>query len=160
MKKIVFVSLALLAFAGPAMADKAAYCQAYARDFSDQTATDKAMWQHKFQIALDACLAQGKQAAKAPAPKKPVVSKPIPKLEKPVVTESAPEPEKSAVAKPAPMQEKTAVAKPLSTKLVAGTPEWNSYCAQKYTSFIPKTGMYRSKTGVARKCLVTSDFKG
>ena len=136
MKKILLIGLALCAFAGPAFADKAAYCQAYARDFSDQATTDKALWQHKFQIALDACLAQGKQAVKAPAPKKLVVSKP------------APQPEKAVVAKPA------------STVLVAGTPEWNSYCAQKYTSFIPKTGMYLSKTGVARKCLVTPDFKG
>ena len=168
MKKIVFVSFALLAFAGPALADKAAYCQAYARDFSDQTATDKAMWQHKFQIALDACLGQGKQVAKAPASKKHVVSKP----EKPVVTESAPEPAKPVVTEPAPVLDKvavvkpahqlkkTSVAKPPSTALVAGTPHWNSYCAQKYTSFNPKTGMYLSKTGVARKCLVPSGFRG
>lgn len=148
MKKIVFVSLALLAFSGPALADRAAYCQAYARDFSDQSATDKAMWQHKFQIALDACLTHGKQVAKAPAPKKQVVSKPAPVLKKTVVV------------KPAPVQEKAAVVEPLSTKLVAGTPEWNSYCAQKYTSFNPKTKTYLSKTGVARKCIVTSDFKG
>ena len=136
MKKILLIGLALGAFAAPALADKAAYCQAYARDFSDQAATDKAMWQHKFQIALDACLSQGKQAAKAPAPKKVVTSKPTPK------------PEKSVDAKPA------------SATLVAGTPEWNDYCTKKYTSFIPKTGMYLSKTGVARKCIVTPDFKG
>ena len=168
MKKIVFLGVALMAFAGPALADKAAYCQAYARDFSDQTATDKAMWQHKFQIALDACLGQGKQVAKEPAPKKPIVTKP----EKPVVAESAPEPEKPVVAKPAPKLEKvaaakpapkpkkTAVAKPPSAALVAGTPEWNSYCAQKYTSFNPKTGMYLSNTRVARKCFVPSNYKG
>ncbi len=136
MKKIVFVCLASMAVAGPAFADKAAYCQAYARDFSDQVATDKAMWQHKFQIALDACLGQGKQVAKAPVPKKQVAPKPVP------------EPVKAAIAKPP------------STALLAGTPQWNSYCAQKYTSFNPKTGMYLSKTGVARKCLVPSGFKG
>ena len=183
MKKIVFVSLALMACAGPAMADKAAYCQAYARDFSDQVATDKIMWQHKFQIAIDACLGQGKQVTKGPAPKKQVVSTPVSKPDQPVLTDTAPEPEKLAVAKPAPKLEKVAVAKsapklekvavakpaskpekvvvakPPSAALVAGTPQWNTYCAQKYTSFNPKTGMYLSKTGVARKCVVPSGFK-
>ncbi len=136
MKKVIFASLALWIFAGPALADKAAYCQAYARDFSDQATTDKTLWQHKFQIALDACLAQGRQAAKASVPKR------------------------IAAAKPAPAPEKVIVTKTPSATLVAGTPEWNSYCAKKYTSFTPKTGMYQSNTGVARKCMVTSDFKG
>ena len=136
MKRFFLMWLALGVFAAPAMADKAAYCQAYARDFSDQATTDKTLWQHKFQIALDACLAQGKQTAKPSATKKKVASEPAPK------------PEKAIIAKTA------------STALVAGTPEWNDYCTKKYTSFIPKTGMYLSKTGVARKCLVTPDFKG
>ena len=131
MKKFLLMGLALGAFAGPALADKAAYCQAYARDFSDQATTDKTVWQHKFQIALDACLGQGKKIAKVQVAHKPVAVAAAPK-----------------------------VAKPAATTLVAGTPEWNSYCAKKYTSFDEKTGMYQSKTGVARKCLVTADFKG
>ncbi|MEP6827818.1 MAG: hypothetical protein ABJA10_07065 [Aestuariivirga sp.] len=141
MRRIAFIILAGGLFASPALADKAAYCQAYARDFSDQTATDKATWQHKFQIALDACLAGHKQVAKS-APVKAVA------------------PAKQAVAKPAPAPQEPVDVKPASATLVAGTPEWNDYCTKKYTSFSEKTGMYMSKTGVARKCLVTPDFKG
>lgn len=141
MKKILLWGLGLALFTAPAMADKAGYCQAYARDFSDQATTDKAEWQHKFQIALDACLGQSKKAAITPAVQTPVVQKRV-------------------VAAPAPKVEKPVVAKPASATLLAGTPEWNSYCAKKYTSFDAKTGMYQSKTGVPRKCLVTSDFKG
>ncbi len=138
MKRILF-SLVLAAIsASPALADKAAYCQAYARDFSDQSATDKAMWQHKYQIALDACLAQHQQSPKTAATK-------------------AQAPKAAVAAKPAPAPAKV---KPASLGLVAGTPEWNDYCTKKYTSFNVKTGMYQSKTGVPRKCMVTSDFKG
>ena len=141
MRRIAFVICAAGVLATPALADKAAYCQAYARDFSDQIATDKATWQHKFQIALDACLAGHKQVAKS-APAK------------------APAPLKQATAKPAPTPQEPVVAKPASATLVAGTPEWNDYCNRKYTSFNEKTGMYLSKTGVARKCIVTPAFKG
>ena len=141
MKRIAFTILAAGLFASPALADKAAYCQAYARDFSDQTASDKVMWQHKFQIALDACLAGHKQMAKS-APARTVA------------------PPKQEAAKTAPKPQEPVVAKRDSTTLIAGTSEWNDYCAKKYSSFNVKTGMYVSKTGVARKCLVTPDFKG
>ena len=141
MRRIAFVICAAGVLATPALADKAAYCQAYARDFSDQAATDKATWQHKFQIALDACLAGHKQAVK---------SAPI---------KAAP-PSKQAAAKPTPTPQEPVVAKPASATLMAGTSEWNNYCTKKYTSFSVKTGMYLSKTGVARKCIVTPDFKG
>ena len=141
MRRIALILLAAGLFAAPALADKAAYCQAYARDFSDQTATEKTVWQHKFQIALDACLAVHKQVLKLVPPK-------------------ASPPQKQVAAKTAPTPPEPEVAKPDSTTLVAGTPEWNDYCIKKYTSFNEKTGMYTSKTGVARKCLVTPDFKG
>ena len=141
MRRIAFVICAAGVLATPALADKAAYCQAYARDFSDQTATDKATWQHKFQIALDACLAGHKQVAKS-------------------IPVKAAAPAKRVAAKLAPTPQEPVVAKPASATLVAGTPEWNGYCTKKYTSFNDKTGMYLSKTGVARKCIVTPDFKG
>ncbi|MDE2385476.1 MAG: BA14K family protein [Alphaproteobacteria bacterium] len=158
MKRIVVPGLALLALSAglavPAMADRAAYCQAYARDFADQRGTDKATWQHKYQIALDSCLAQGKPAVKAkeatpaapapvPAPKAVEAKAPAPK---PVPAAAKPPVAADATAEPA--------------KLTPGTPEWNDYCAKKYTSFNAKTGMYLSHTGVQRHCLVTKDFKG
>ena len=141
MKRLALIFVTAGIFATPALADKAAYCQAYARDFSDQTATDKAMWQHKFQIALDACLAGHKSQANSAPPKTVPVKKQV-------------------AVKPAPPAPEPVVAKPASESLVAGTPEWNDYCAKKYTSFNVKTGMYTSKTGVARKCLITPDAKG
>ena len=148
MRRIAIIIWAAGVLATPALADKAAYCQAYARDFSDQTATDKATWQHKFQIALDACLAGRKQVVKS-APVKAAVPA------KQVAAKPAPAPQEPVDAKPA-----SADAKPASATLVAGTSEWNDYCTKKYTSFNVKTGMYLSNTGVARKCLVTPDFKG
>ncbi len=141
MKLSVASSLILLGLSAPALADKAAYCQAYAKDFSDQRTTDKVTWQHKYQIALDACLVSHKGILAKPTlvaapPPKPPVQKAEP-VAKPV--------------KPAPAA---------ATELAAGTPEWNDYCAKKYTSFNAKTGMYLSHTGVPRHCLVTPDFKG
>jgi hypothetical protein len=147
MKLPIASSLILLALSAPAWADKAAYCQAYARDFSDQRTTDKVTWQHKFQIALDACLANHTPLVARAA----VVTAPVAKdkLVKPIAVA------KPAVTKPAP----PVPVKP-ATELVAGTQAWNDYCAKKYTSFNVKTGMYLSKTGVERHCLVTKDFKG
>ncbi len=153
--KIVLGCAALVAACAttPALADKAAYCQAYARDFSDQRATDKLQWQHKYQIALDACLGSGKKTTAA--------TKPVTADNPPVATAAAqPVPKLPLVAKPAP----DPTVKPASTdalpNLVVGTPEWNDYCAKKYTSFSTKTGMYLSHTGVSRHCLVTNDLKG
>jgi hypothetical protein len=33
-----------------------------------------------------------------------------------------------------------------------GTPEWNAYCADKYRSFDPETGMYKAYSGQMRPC--------
>jgi hypothetical protein len=161
--KMPFVVLVMLASTGlwvaPAVADKAGYCQAYARDFSDSRATDKSEWQHKYDIALDACLAGGTKAAAEQAPAQPAPGTPKAVVAKPVV--KAPQP-----AKPAEAADQTPVpiVQPASEsalpKLVVGSPEWNDYCAKKYTSFSAKTGMYLSHTGVSRRCLVTKDFKG
>jgi BA14K-like protein len=120
----------LLLFATPAMADKPAYCAAYARDFADARSHEKPMWQHKYDIALQACLGP-------PAPT-------IIKVVKP--------------AKPKKVETPIAVDEPLPkpTQLVAGSEDWNTYCANKYTSFNPKTGTYMSKTGVERKCVVSA----
>jgi BA14K-like protein len=156
---IVFLSLTTVSFTSPARADKASYCQAYARDFSDQRATDKATWQHKYQIALDACLASNKpQAAAKPAPvpvQPAVVKVAAPKIVPPQ-PQVAP-PQEPLVAKPV-AQPGPVIAD--SAKLLPGTPAWNDYCAKKYTSFNAKTGMYLSHTGAQRHCLVTKDFAG
>ncbi len=139
MKLSLASSLILLAWAAPAWADKASYCQAYAKDFSDQRTTDKVTWQHKYQIALDSCLASHK----------PILAKPI-LVAAPPPIQQAPKP--VAVTKSAPPA--------APAQLVAGTAAWNNYCTKKYTSFNAKTGMYQSRTGVERHCLVTPDFKG
>ena len=153
--KVVLGCAALVAtFAiTPALADKAAYCQAYARDFSDQRATDKVQWQHKYQIALDACLGSGVKAT--------IAAKPVTVDKLPVATAAAqPVPKLPVVAKPAPETTVKPAGADALPNLVAGTPDWNDYCAKKYTSFSAKTGMYLSHTGVSRHCLVTNDLKG
>ena len=151
--KLYVAFIGAVAFAAtPAHADKAAYCQAYARDFSDQRATDKAQWQHKYQIALDACLGNGKRATIAVKPAT---------IDKPAVATSAaqPTPKPPLVAKPAPEPTVKPASSDAQPNLVAGTPEWNDYCAKKYTSFSTKTGMYLSHTGVSRHCLVSKDLR-
>jgi BA14K-like protein len=137
----ILAALVMLGFgavASPALADKSDYCAAYARDFADARSKDKPMWQHKYQIAQTACMAEPQNAEVA----KPVpVKKAVPKNVAPPVI--PPEP---VVVLPSPPT-------PKASKLVAGTPAWNDYCSKKYTSFNLKTGTYTSRTGVERKCL-------
>ncbi len=132
----------------PAFADKAAYCKAYARDFADQSSPDQTQWQHKYQIAIDACLTKHVAPTTKPMVFRPKTKNMVPAapVEKPVVVQAVTKP---PVAKP--------VIKPaaLPTALVQGSAEWNDYCTKKYVSFNAKTGTYQSKTGVERKCIVT-----
>jgi BA14K-like protein len=39
--------------------------------------------------------------------------------------------------------------------LAPGSTDWNIYCANKYTSFDPAKGTYKSFTGVERKCVLS-----
>jgi len=100
------------------------------------------MWQHKYQISLDACLAKHSKPAKAP-----LVFKPKTKNLEPAAP--APKPVVAAPVVAAP------VAKPKPAVLIAGSPDWNDYCSKKYVSFNAKTGTYTSKTGVERRCVVS-----
>jgi BA14K-like protein len=139
-----FIFTVVLA-ATPAFADKASYCKAYARDFADQTSVDEMSFQHKYQIAIDACLA--KHVA-------PQVKRPEPRVFRPVAPSVKP-----AIVIPKPVVA-APVVKPVApvAKVLAmapGSPEWNDYCAKKYVSFNAKTGTYQSKTGVERKCVVS-----
>lgn len=129
----IILALSLPAIAGPALAAKADYCAAYARDFADARTKDKPLWQHKYDIALAACMVE---------PTKSVVAKPAPPKQ------FAPKIEPEPIIPPEPIM----VEKP--AKLVAGSPEWNDYCIKKYNSFNIKKGTYLSRTGVERKCLV------
>ncbi len=152
----VVMAVAGLSFASPAHADQAGWCAAYARDFADARASDKTLWQHKYDIANKACLDEQKQ------PDAPAVKK--------VETSSTPQPQPKsaqvAAAKPEvvapPVTDKKMADKKLAdkSKSTSGAPEpgsaeWNAYCAKKYSSFDAKTGMYLSLTRVQRKCLYT-----
>lgn len=131
--------------ATPANASKAEYCAAYARDFADARATDKALWQHKYDIAQASCLAPPK-----PAPLVKITTpKPKPKVQE--IVEIPPEP--TLDPGPEPVIEKPA--KKLRLILEPGSAAWNVYCDKKYSSFNPVTGTYTSRTGTERKCLVT-----
>lgn len=139
--KQTLTGLLLMAFvthAFPALAAKVDYCAAYARDFADAQTHDKTIWQHKYDIANAACLAEPQANAQV-IKAKPIVKKPTTKLKIAVPAEPEATPA-SASAKP---------------KLEPGSENWNSYCANKYTSFNAKTGTYTSHTGVERKCVVS-----
>lgn len=129
--------------AAPANANKADYCAAYARDFADARATDKALWQHKFDIAQASCIAPPKSVSVV----KIAVPKTKPKVQE--LVEIPPEPTPDPVPEPK-------VTKKLRLILEPGSEAWNVYCGKKYTSFNPVSGTYKSRTGVERKCLVTS----
>ena len=134
-----------MALVGPAFADKTDYCAAYARDFADARTHDKPIWQHKYDIALQGCLAEPKQVEVA---KPPAIKPMAPKTK--VVEIIPPEPEIDPVVVKPVMKAKFVRPEP-------GSEVWKTYCAQKYTSFKVKTGTYTSKTGVERKCLVTNN---
>jgi hypothetical protein len=131
----------------PASADVADYCAAYARDHADQGSREKLMWQKSYDNALQTC---GEQySLQDPAP---VVKKPKPK---PVAEKPKPIAKVKPAAEPEPKTETTKAA--AIPKLKAGSPEWNTYCKNKYVSFNEEKGTYLSKTGVERKCLVTAE---
>jgi hypothetical protein len=145
-KALILSLLAGIAFAGSAHADQAGWCAAYARDFADARATDKVLWQHKYDIAQKDCLEKEAQSS-------PVVE--TKKAETTTATSSqkvaAATPAKDVAPEPAaPVKKDVASGPP-----VEGTPEWNAYCSKKYSSFESKTGMYLSHTGVQRKCIYT-----
>ena len=126
----------LLMIVSPAMADKQSYCAAYATDFANAQAKDKAQWQHKYEISLQSCLSVSNPAVIETAPIQYSVKKPVTVVQPP--TEIVP---------PEPKFTKV--------KLEPGSEDWNAYCTKKYTSFNVKTGMYHSLKGFDRKCVVT-----
>lgn len=173
-RALVVLALGIFS-ATPALADRPAYCAAYATDFANARAKEKVLWQHKYDIALEACMpseksaqAGVKPAAKVLAPKviAPLEPKAVVAEEPQAAAAEAPKivaSEESKITKKARTKKvvKNDPATPATTpsdaapKLLAGSDDWNAYCANKYTSFNAKTGTYMSKTGVARKCVVS-----
>jgi BA14K-like protein len=135
---IGFTIVAAAAFAPPAFAVKADYCAAYARDFADAKAQDKTLWQHKYDIANEACLAEPKASAQV------IKARPLSK-------KSTMKPQIAVPAEP----QTTPASTSTKLKLEPRSENWNTYCANKYTSFNPKTGTYTSRTGIERKCIVS-----
>ena len=138
-RPLLVASLGLLC-ASPALADKPAYCAAYARDFADARAVDKNMWQHKYDIAYQSCIGE---------PKPLIARIPIPIKAKPVAKVVA----RVAETKPEPVAAPVQAVKP--AKPAPGSDDWNIYCANKYVSFNVKTGTYLSHTGIERHCVVS-----
>jgi len=90
-----------------------------------------------------------------------IVAKPVTADKPPgAIAAAQPAPKPPLVAKPAPDPTIKPASADALPNLVVGTPEWNDYCAKKYTSFSAKTGMYLSHAGASRHCLVTKDLKG
>ena len=139
--RLVSASAFLLLCVDPALADRQSYCAAYATDFANAQAKDKALWQHKYDISLQSCMASDSPVVvQAAAPPKKIEH---PKVQTQQVIE--PTPPEPLVAK----LTKTSKRKP-------GSDDWNAYCAKKYTSFDVTTGMYHSFTGADHKCVVTN----
>lgn len=127
-KKLILVIGLLLLSTDSAFANKQSYCAAYATDFANAQSKNKQYWQHKYDIAVEAC-------STVSTPKSVEI------VSKPTLQQSA------EIIPPEPTMVKA--------KLEAGSEDWNAYCSKKYTSFDVNTGMYHSHTGVDRKCVVT-----
>ena len=154
-RRCVFGAMALWIAAPAAFAAPSDYCKAYAIDFADQTKRSTPFWDQRFADAERACLLQysyeGSKndgnplqvaTAKLPKPAAKKQSKPGKAI--------AAEVEVAAVAvAPQPARKKP--------KLDEGSVAWLDYCDKKYASFNRKTGTYKSRSGVDRKCLVTSN---
>jgi BA14K-like protein len=140
----LFAAAMLFAIAPHAFASKADYCSVYAHDFADGHSQDKAVWQHKYEIAMTDCLGETSTAETASTPRTKTVVK-AKKIEQKVASVQT---KTAKQTQPAPASSAT------QTKLQPGSEAWNNYCTNKYASFNTKTGTYTSKTGVARKCVV------
>lgn len=166
MRRVFFV-LGLALLAQPAFADVQDYCAAVARDFADLRPKDRDIWQQRYDNANSDCVEQFSPApltaSKSPNVQKKSVAV-VPSKPQPVATKVATKPKlKKPTTEVATVDgttaEPTAKADVAKPKPVPGSPEWQDYCARKYTSFDKAKGTYLSKTGVERKCLVTADFK-
>ena len=138
---------AVATYANPALATKTDYCAAYARDFADAQSVDKTLWQHKYDIASEACLAEPK-AIVQPIKTKLKSKKSTKSFES---KKSVTEPQITVPAEP----QTTSTLASAKLKLETGSDNWNTYCANKYTSFNVKKGTYTSHKGVERKCIVS-----
>jgi BA14K-like protein len=148
-KALLFSACAVFTMTLPSAADVADYCAAYARDHADQGAREKLIWQKRYDNALQTCGEQfslKEPVAIAKKPKKPTV-KVVAEKPKPVAVDETP------VVPDEPKPQKVAAI----PNLEAGSPEWITYCKNKYVSFNEEKGTYLSKTGIERKCLVTAD---
>ena len=127
---------ALVLASVPASANSQTYCEMLAKDFADTRTTDVDLWQKSYRNAFNDCMNQYTAVAPAAAPKKKLL--------------------KQAAAPLNPAGTATEAAAVVNAKpgLVAGSPEWNEYCAAKYKSFNPDTGTYNSYTGKERRCVV------
>jgi BA14K-like protein len=140
----LLAAMMVFAIVPRAFASKADYCSVYAHDFADGHSQDKAVWQHKYEIAMTDCLGENStvETVSTPKTKRVVKAKKIEQkvaaVQTKIVKQTQPTPASSAT----------------QTKLQPGSEAWNNYCTNKYASFNAKTGTYTSKTGVNRKCVV------
>jgi hypothetical protein len=136
---ILVVALCVSGFPS-ARADVMTYCEAFAKSEADHYLPGSAIvgkvgpvnpedWQKSHDNALADCLAQ---YGAGPARAAPLDS---PKAPSQAVDLGAPP---TGANPPAP-----------------GSEAWKAYCAAKYASFDPATGMYRSFSGAKRPCVAT-----
>lgn len=125
----VVISVCVLSsLATPALADAQAYCGLFGRDYADGRTLELGQWQISYSNAFNSCMTQ--YTSGDPGPK-------IESAEKIVKTADTPRRKRTMH---------------LAPRSVA----WNEYCAAKYTSFNKATGKYKSYSGKAKRCLVSS----
>jgi BA14K-like protein len=125
----VVISVCVLSsLSRPVLADAQAYCGLFGRDYADGRTLELDQWQISYSNAFNSCMTQ--YTSGYPGPR----------------IESA---EKIVKVADTPRRKRT-------THLAPRSVAWNEYCAAKYTSFNKATGKYKSHSGKAKPCLVSS----
>jgi hypothetical protein len=116
------------ALSTPAFADAQSYCGLFGRDYADDRTLDVDQWQIKYRKAFESCMTQ--YMSGDPAPKRESAEKIVRKADTP--------------------------RRKRYMHLAPRSVAWNEYCAAKYASFNKATGKYKSYSGKAKPCLVSS----
>jgi hypothetical protein len=125
---VVVATGVLSGLSTPAFADAQSYCGLFGRDYADGRTLDVDQWQINYRKAFNSCMTQ--YTSVDPAPEIASAEKIVKKAD-------------------TPRRKRTMHLAPRSVA-------WNEYCAAKYTSFNKATGKYKSYSGKAKRCLVSS----
>lgn len=156
--RTVVIALGLFApLATPVLADAQSYCELYSKDFADGRTTQVDKWQLLYRGAFNDCMLSynAKPSADAPVTAEAEVEQVQPEPAAVEVPEEKPAKKAAAKPKPRKIAAKKTTTRVAAKNLIPGSEAWNSYCANKYSSFNKQSGTYLSNSGKIRRCSTT-----